>query len=121
MPTTVTTLVATWGRIRAVDSGHFAVYYPGASDPANTLVLYDPAGHELVRNTDALRDYDLAIDAATGEIVATYLAFIDGSASHPVRRWATGIRVAPPPAPAPAPAGNAAIVNQIRALLDRIA
>lgn len=117
MATTITTLNKAWDRARTVRSGHFAAYYPGNAAPANTLVVYDPTGLEVARNADPIRDFDLAIDEATGEIFALYCQFVDGDA-RPMRRWNTGVKVAPlTSAPAPAPTGNATKLAALRDLL----
>lgn len=107
-----------WGNIRTVPSGHYGVYQPG---PANTLILYSPSGQEVARNQEALRDFSLHIDPATGEIIATYTQFVDGG-GYPIRRWATNVRVAVASTPTtPTPANNnAAIVASVKAMLDQI-
>jgi hypothetical protein len=96
MATTLTTLNKSWDRTRSVRTGHFACYFPGNASPADTLVLFGPDGRELARNTEGLRDFDLAIDEATGDLFALYCAFVDGDA-RPIRRWNTGVKVPPRP------------------------
>jgi hypothetical protein len=116
MATTITTLNKSWDRTRSVRTGHFACYYPGNASPADTLVLYGPDGRELTRNTEGLRDFDLAIDEETGEIFALYCAYVDGDA-RPIRRWNTGVKVPTLAAPAPAPTNNAVKIAALRELL----
>jgi hypothetical protein len=107
---TLTTLQKSWANTRAVRSGHFAAFYPGGAGQGkdNTLVLFDPSGKEVAKNTDPIRDFDLAIDETTGEIFAIYCQFVDGDA-RPIRRWDTGVRV--PVAAAPPQPGTGATIN----------
>lgn len=122
MATTIATLNKSWDRTRAVRTGHFAAYYPGNASPPDTLVLYGPDGRELARNAEGIRDFDLAVDEATGEIFALYCAFVEGDA-RPIKRWNTGVRVpvlVAAPAPPPPPANNANIIAAIRANLAEL-
>jgi hypothetical protein len=119
MATTLTTLNKSWDRTRSVRTGHFACYFPGNASPADTLVLFGPDGREVARNTEGLRDFDLAIDEATGDLFALYCAFVDGDA-RPIRRWNTGVKVPPltaAPAPPPSPSTNGPKIEAIRELL----
>jgi hypothetical protein len=109
-----------WDRIASLPSGHTLIYFPGNASPKDTLILYNVAGKEVARNADGLRGFSAAIEEG-GEIVVTYIKFVDGS-DRPIRRWLTGIKVptATPPTTPPPATGNSATVAAIRLLLDEI-
>jgi hypothetical protein len=85
----------------------------------NTLILYNVAGKEVARNADGLRGFSAAIEES-GEIVVTYIKFVDGS-DRPIRRWLTGVFVPKSPAATPPPitGANAATVQSVRELLTQ--
>lgn len=106
-----------WPNARAVPSGHWVAYFP----QARVLVAYDAAGAKVAEQPvpSGVRDFDAYLAAGTGELIVHFADYNNDQSPWPWKRWSTGVLAgaAPPP---PAPGGNATIVNQMRALLDKI-
>lgn len=107
-----------WAMARAVETGHFAVYFPNA----RILRLYDPNGGTVAETgvPEGVRDFDPYI-SPSGEVHVLFSSFNNDVQPWPWKRWTTGAFVrAGGPTPPPTGADNASLVAQIRALLDQI-
>lgn len=118
--TTVCPSEGAWDKTRILpNTAHFVTYKP----TSRILTLYAPDGKKLLEQNIAsgVRDFDLFVSQATGEIVVQFADFADGANDWSWKRWWTGVVVPKAASTTPPPAtNNAATVAQIRVLLDQI-
>lgn len=114
---TIKTSDGTWPDLAAVETGHYAVYYPSS----RVLALLDRNGNKVAETgvPGGVLKFSAYIDRATGEIVVPFADWNNDSKPWPWKEWTTGAFVGTT-APSP-PAGPAAeLVAGIKAKLAEL-